>query len=72
MGRACLPPLDRASFASGGQFISPLQGAAAAEPGRWTLELLRDHHITPEELMRLVNDFLATPDSARGRKRPSS
>lgn len=71
MGRACLPPLDRASFASGGQFISSLQGAAAAEPGRWTLEVLRDQHISPEELMRLVNDFLARPKESKNRGRPS-
>jgi hypothetical protein len=36
-----------------------LQGAAAAEPGKWMLELLRDQRMSPEELARLVNDFLA-------------
>jgi hypothetical protein len=68
MGRACLPPLDRASFASGGQFFSPLRGAADAEPGRWALEMLRDRHISPQELARLVNDFLAGPS---GKPRPA-
>jgi hypothetical protein len=66
MGRACLPPLDRASFADGGQFFSPSQGAP--EPGRWALEMLRDRHISPQELARIVNDFLARPT----RPRPSS
>jgi hypothetical protein len=58
MARACLPPLDHASFANP-PTISPLQGAAAAEPGKWMLELLRDQRMSPEELARLVNDFLA-------------
>lgn len=66
MGRACLPPLDRASFAGGGQFLSPSQ--SAPEPGRWALEMLRDRHISPQELARIVNDFLARPS----RPRPSS
>jgi hypothetical protein len=58
MARACLPPLDHASFANP-PTISSLQSAAAAEPGKWTLELLRDQRMSPEELARLVNDFLA-------------
>ena len=58
MARACLPPLDHASFANS-PTISPLQGAAAAEPGKLTLELLRDQRMTPEELARFVNDVLA-------------
>ena len=57
MARACLPPLDHASFAN--PTISSLQSAAAAEPGKWTLELLRDQRMSPEELARLVNNFLA-------------
>lgn len=66
MERACLPPLDRASFASGGQFFSPPQGAV--EPRRWALEMLRDRHISPQELARLVNDFLALPRAPRQSK----
>jgi hypothetical protein len=64
MERACLPPLNRASFASGGQFFLPSR--ETAEPGRWALEMLRDRHISPQELARIVNNFLARPD-ARGR-----
>lgn len=58
MARACLPPLDHVSFANS-PTISSLQGAAAADPGKWMLELLRDQRMSPEELARLVNDFLA-------------
>ena len=61
MGRACLPPLDRASFAGGGQFFLSSQGALAVEPGRGALEMLRDRHISPQELARMVNNFLAPP-----------
>jgi hypothetical protein len=64
MERGCLPPLNRASFASGGPFDSALRGAAA-EPGRWALEMLRDRHISPQELARLVNDFLAGKSGRR-------
>jgi hypothetical protein len=67
-----LPPLDCASFAGVGQFISPLQGAAAAEPGKWTLELLRARHLRPEDVARLVNDFLARPNAAKDQRRPGS
>ena len=70
MERACLPPLNRASFASGGQFSSSLRGAAAAKPGRWALELMRDRHLSPHELARLVNDILAGPNSSADRRRP--
>jgi hypothetical protein len=67
MGRACLPPLDRASFATGGQFIWSPRDAAAAEPGRWVLEFLRDRQISPEELARFVNGFLAGTNGRRPR-----
>lgn len=53
-----LPPLYGASFGSASA-IAPMQGAAAAEPGRWSLEMLRDKKMSPEELARMVNDFLA-------------
>jgi hypothetical protein len=72
MERACLPPLNRASFANGGQFISSLQGAAAAEPGKWTLELIRARHLRPEDVARLVNDFLARPHAGKDRRTPGS
>lgn len=62
MERACLPPLDRAGFASG-QFFSPPRGTV--EPRRWALEMLRDVHVSPQELARLVNNILARPSAGR-------
>lgn len=66
MERACLPPLARASFAS--QFFSPSQGRV--ERHRLALEMLRDRHISRQELARLVNNFLARPSA--GRRPPQS
>lgn len=53
-----LPPLYGASFGSA-PATSAYHGSGAPEPGRWSLELLRDKKTSPEELARLVNDFLA-------------
>lgn len=53
-----LSPLDRDSFAPSAG-VSSMQSAAAARPGCCIRDLLSNRRVSPDELARFVNDFLA-------------